>query len=265
MAATAYGAYTYGSKINFCRGTRWIISNTMSELWPDEPTPKIIKRGTSIEIIGRENVDCGDLDQRLSLVQGSLVEYRANGDDRFVAENDVYTQAQYDAYRRKQKIAHEAEMHRHAMEATIAVNRLALVPIPNAIKLAGYEGGLQKAMDAGQMPIIACDVPKAQRYVDAARTAFLSGSYESARANAYSATAYIGNCHKQDMYARTDGDADLLFAKSELRLGMLTAGKNDADMAAGDYISCNEDHGYSSDDVAWCVSHRQEAHDIARE
>ena len=105
IPANEYGAYTFSSLLNYCRGMRWIISGTMASLWPDEPRPILVKRGTEIEVLDRQHVECADLDERLSMVNGDLVHYAPvdGGGDRYVAESDVHTMGEYQRYAREQR------------------------------------------------------------------------------------------------------------------------------------------------------------------
>lgn len=264
MSAAEFGAYTFASELNFCRGERWIISGTMAPLWPNETHPVLVRRGTPIEDRGHVHVDCGSLDDRLSLVHGDLVRYRTakNARDRYVRSDDVYSVAQYAAYEQRQRAAKAEERRRSAKAIR---ERLEPVAMPAPIAAAGYEDGFAALVRAGNGlgKHYPCDVAKAERYVEAARRAFTARAYESARTTAYGGVAYTDSCVPQLHPDRVRGDALLIFSKAELRMGRITAGKNDADAAAASYVDCASPDGYSEDTVAYCRSHRQEAHDIA--
>ncbi|MDP9025750.1 MAG: hypothetical protein M3N13_10300 [Candidatus Eremiobacteraeota bacterium] len=146
---------------------------------------------------------------------------------------------------------------------------LPTVTIPPEILTYGFEDGLKRLSDAGRFMSAykpnTCDVNLATNYVRAARAAFASKNYDAARRLAYGTVGTVGNCHDTDRYAVASGDGMLLFSKSEIRLGMLTAGKNDADSAAADYLGCSQtDKGYSEETQAYCQAKREEAHDIVK-
>lgn len=268
MPAQMYGAYTFASPENFCRGTRWIISGSMASLWPQEPVPILVKRGTKISVLERKHIACGDIDDRLSVVSGDLVRYQpaSGGDERWVRADDVHTPSEYEAYARSQQHSSAVAQQRAKRART---RPLAPYPVPEAVLKLGFMGALDAHINHGAPSVVyqsSCNPERAQAYVDAARIAFADKQYDRARRLAFSGEATTDTCHKQDHIAKINGDAFLLMAKAELRLGMLTAGKNEADAAAGSYVECSfGDNGYPPDVVEFCIAHRQEAHEIANE
>ncbi len=266
MPAPEYGAYTFASPLNFCRGARWIISGTMAPLWPDEPKPLLVKRGTAIEVIDEEHIDCSTLDDRLSMVSGDLVHYRpaGGGQDRYVASTDVFSQSQYNDYANR-----EAQLrHALAMRPRVAQAPAPLISPGPLVAQYGYEEALNKTInenvDATVTHNAPCSVPAAQYYLDQARGAFVSKDYIRARTLSWSAWEYSGSCNEK-RGSQEQGDALLIFSKAEIRLGNLTGGKNDADASASSFADCaSAEDVYDQATRDYCAARRSEAHDIVQ-
>ena len=263
------GAFTFASPMNYCRGVRWIISGTMASVWPDEPHPIRVRQGSSIQVLGTDTVSCGELDDRLTMVPDTnLIHYKSSdGDsDRYVREADTYTSTEYKLFS-----VHQQRMQaQHAAQVQKALtSRVKLPPpdIPPPMLVSGYEDGFQALMKtetAGDYPS-RCNVAMANEYVDSARAALLKRHFDAARRLAYGAVEYTDRCHSdRDHPDRARGDGLLIFSKAEIRLGMLTAGKNDADAAAASYVECTTDNGYDADSVQYCEEHRTEANKIMK-
>src|SRR5579862_3155916 len=268
LPRSAYGAWTFESPLNFCRGVRWILSGKMAPQWPDEPEPVFVKRGTAIEILQRQQVECGELDQTLALVNGALVQYRQmdGSDSRYALESDVYTPEQYREYAGHKKAAR--------MNAVVKSQALPRVNVPPMLWTKGYEGGLSDLFKVGDAGLylagklhgypMSCNLAMAARYADAARAAFAGQRYNVVRMYAYGVEHYTETCARSQHPARLEGDGLLLLSKAELRLNMLTAGKNDADAAAAAFLDCDADDGYDDDSVQYCLERRLEAEGIVK-
>jgi hypothetical protein len=196
----------------------------------------------------------------------TLIHYKSpdGGTDRYVREADTYNSIEYKMY-----LIHQQRMQaQHATDVKKALSfRIKLPPadIPAQMLASGYEDGLQalvKAEMANDYPGH-CNVARANEYVDAARAALLEKRYDTARRLAYGAVEYTDQCHTdRDHPDRARGDGLLIFSKAEIRLGMLTAGKNDADASAATYMDCTTDNGYDAQSALYCEEHRAEANDI---
>ena len=267
MPANQYGAYTFASPMNFCRGARWIIRGTMASLWPDEPHPVLVKRGTAVRVLDQQQVDCGSLDDRLSYVQGDLVRYQplAGGADRYVAASDIHSQQEYDAYKEREAAIRRATAPHHR---TIAKAPAPLIA-PEAIVLNyGYEGALDQQInhnvDATITHNAPCSIAAAQNYLGEGQAAFAAKNYTKARLLSWSSWEYSGSCNEK-RGSQEQGDALLIFAKSEIRLGKLTAGKNDADAAASSYSECvSAEDVYDQATRDYCSERHAEATDIVQ-
>ncbi len=268
MLVRDYGVYTFASQTNFCRGEPWLVRGSKIPLWPDEPRPELVKRGTRIIVLSREHVDCGELDDRLSLVSGDLVSYHPaeGGSDRYAYERDVYSQQDYDAYAKVQRIVTARE---RSAQANARVKHIAPFPVPAPILERGYEAALDDYISHGgpnpNAYRMSCSPQLAQSYVVAGKAAFADKHYDLARRVAFGAIANTDHCHSSDHVEVIRGDAFLIMSKSELRLGMLSAGKNEGDAAAGSFVECSDtDSGYSEETAQYCRQRREEAHDIAQ-
>jgi hypothetical protein len=241
LARREYGAFTFASKLNFCRGVRWIMSGAMASLWPDEPDPVFVRRGTPVEVLAHEHVECGELDDRLSVVTGDLIHYRPvdGSEDRYVLESDVYSAQQYKEYSNRKRGA--------PLAVESQDTRLPRVNVPPPIWLKGYEGGLSDIVKAvevgryisGESPRYPsyCNTTTASRYVDAAKSAFEEKSYNEARMYAYGAEEATGKCLNNNHPALIEGDGFLLMSKAELRLGIETIEQLDPAGIAGEVRS----------------------------
>lgn len=264
MQANEFGAYTFSSEINFCRGARWIVSGTMSSQWPNEKVPRLVRRGTRVEVVEKKVVRCGNLDERLSMVTGNLVEYRAGHERRWVRSEDMYSARQYSIYAK-------GELQSHVAQRRISLSSRPLPPvtIPSIILRYGYEDGMGRLFEAGKTDSAygheKCDVAVAARYALAAKAEFSAKNYDSARRLAFGSARFTGQCHEWDHYAVASGDGMLTFSMAEIRLGSLTAGKNDADAAAASFHECaRSDKGYPVVTQSYCQTKLDEAHAIVR-
>jgi hypothetical protein len=200
------------------------------------------------------------------MVSGDLVHYQTeDGNDRYVSANDVYTQGQYDAYRAHQTALAKATK---AQARATHVHALPLVTLEPIVAQYGYEEALNKTINENVDATVThnepCSVSNAQYFNAVARSAFVVKDYTKARLYAWSGWEYAGSCHN-DVGSKESGDSLLIFSKSEIRLGLRTAGKNDADAAASSYLSCQDaENVYGEDDRDYCEAHRLEAEDIVK-
>lgn len=195
------------------------------------------------------------------MVSAELVHYRGAGQEGYASSSDVYTTEAYAAYAAAQRA--KAANARAAARRNVSLRgHLEPVPMPASVRAMGYESSILVGL--ARSPIWRCDVPRAAGYVEAARSAFSAKSYSIARAYAWSGVVYTSDCHNEDRNANTYGDAMLIFAKSEIRLGNLTAGKNDADAAAASYGECmSHDELFDDTTRAYCDQHHDEAKNIS--
>lgn len=256
------GVYTFESPLNFCRGTRWIISGTMASQWPDEPKPVLVGRATPIQVIDQRHVECGDLDDRLSMVTGDLVHYRdSHGQERYALASDVYSQQQYDDYAQQERAVNQSIGKRPIGKAPKP-----LVPLEWGVLKYGYEGALDKVTHENMNITVThittvCSFRAADYYLSLARAAFDAKKYDLARRLSWSAYEYVGQCHGGHAELES-GDTLLVFSKAEIRLGLLTAGKNDADSAASDYVGCKDAEDLDQPTRDYCAAQQAVAHDL---
>jgi len=107
-----------------------------------------------------------------------------------------------------------------------------------------------------------CVLQAARYYLAVGQREFQNAHYSRARTDAWSAYHYA-QCGS-DGADKEDGDALLLFSKSEARLGIRSGAKQDAANAANSYQNCtNADKVYGQDDQKYCTVQMSEAQRVA--